>query len=199
MPYGGRHEDPTEAQVRWQIATSLAYGVTGLLYFEWHPMPDGHPGLVMSAHGRPTPGPQYFIAKRLNSWVLALSPYLLGAKPTGVVDLRYDRDADPAAVLAGAPSAGQHLLVNTTRGDWTIGNFAVRSGRAGVPAVMVVNFEHAYTQWATVTWRGKVLEVDGVSGQRVPVRDDAPDIVGLQLRFEPGQGRLFVADDNESK
>lgn len=186
--------------MRWQIATSLAYGVTGLLYFEWHPMADGHPGLVMSAEGQPTPGPQYFVAQRLNSWVLALSPYLLQAKPTGVVDLRYDRDADPASVLAAVPSARKHLLVNVTRGDWTVGNFALQSAGSGSSevngtlAVMIVNFEHAYTQWATVEWRHKVLEVDGVSGQRVSVLDDAPDIAGLQLRFEPGQGRLFVRD-----
>ena len=37
-------EDPTEAQVRWQISIALAYGATGLLYFQWHPMSDGHPG-----------------------------------------------------------------------------------------------------------------------------------------------------------
>ena len=32
MPFGG-HSDPTEAQFRWQIFTSLAYGAKGVLYF----------------------------------------------------------------------------------------------------------------------------------------------------------------------
>eukprot|EP01043_Picozoa_sp_COSAG02_P089606 COSAG02_NODE_26563_length_630_cov_1.013183_2_plen_44_part_01 len=32
MPFGG-HSDPTEAQFRWQILTSLAYGARGVLYF----------------------------------------------------------------------------------------------------------------------------------------------------------------------
>ena len=52
-------EDPTEAQVRWQISVALAYGVTGLLYFEWHPMPDGHPGLVMTVDSPPLPSPHW--------------------------------------------------------------------------------------------------------------------------------------------
>ena len=59
MPHEG-HNDPTEAQVRWQIATALGYGATGLLYFEWHPMGDGHPGLVMSVNGTAVPSPHYF-------------------------------------------------------------------------------------------------------------------------------------------
>ena len=37
-----------------------------------------------------------------------------------------------------------------------------------------------------------VHEIDGVSGEPVAVKDDAPDIPGLQLLFAPGEGRLFV-------
>ena len=37
MPFGP-HSDPTEAQLRWQIYTSLAYGAKGVLYFcYWTP------------------------------------------------------------------------------------------------------------------------------------------------------------------
>ena len=36
------------------------------------------------------------------------------------------------------------------------------------------------------------MEINGLSGQQVPVEDDAPDIPGVQLLFEPGGGRLFV-------
>ena len=32
MPFAG-HSDPTEAQLAWQIFTSLAYGAKGILYF----------------------------------------------------------------------------------------------------------------------------------------------------------------------
>ena len=37
MPYGS-HTDPTEAQLRWQINASLAYGAKGVMYFcYWTP------------------------------------------------------------------------------------------------------------------------------------------------------------------
>ena len=32
MVFGGKR-DPTEAQIRWQVFTSLAYGAKGVLYF----------------------------------------------------------------------------------------------------------------------------------------------------------------------
>ena len=104
---------------------------------------------------------------------------------------------------------------------------------------MIVNYEHAFTQWASVKFGGGaaaagagkkpvsfsplstyrndqftktgpgqnigkarqkdlsymkcvVHEIDGVSGEPVAVKDDAPDIPGLQLLFAPGAGRLFV-------
>jgi hypothetical protein len=40
MPFGG-HSDPSEAQIRWQIFTSLAYGAKGVLYFCYF-SPAGH-------------------------------------------------------------------------------------------------------------------------------------------------------------
>ena len=33
MPYDGGHSDPTEAMLRWQAMTSLAYGSSGVMYF----------------------------------------------------------------------------------------------------------------------------------------------------------------------
>ena len=212
------HDDPTEAQIRWQISTALAYGATGLLYFQWHPMPDGHPGLVMSRQGPPLPSPHYYQAQRLNSWVLALAPTLLHAVPTVTIDLREERDQHPGAVLAAAHDKGGRLLLrNISRGDWTLGFFQLPAntssssgsgsgsytsitssgGSSNRVAALIANYEHAYVEWATVEWQdtGKlpVSEVSGHSGGLVPVLDDAPDIPGLQLRFEPGEGRLFVA------
>ena len=194
-------EDPTEAQVRWQISTSLAYGVKGLLYFQWHPFEnekDGlHlPGLVLSTSGpqRFTPAPQYFVAQRLNAWVMALAPTLLHAVQTGTVSLRWSRDQNPAAVLA-LGGGNRTLLKNISRGDWTLGCFETADGKL---ATMIVNHEHAFIDWVTIEWSagkapGKVLEVSGHSGKLVAVADEAPDTPGLQLRFLPGQGRLFVA------
>ena len=43
MP-GEGHEDPTEAQIRWQVFQAIAYGAKGLLYFAFHPFGLGLPG-----------------------------------------------------------------------------------------------------------------------------------------------------------
>ena len=43
MP-GEGHEDPTEAQIRWQVFQAIAYGAKGLLYFAFHPFGVGLPG-----------------------------------------------------------------------------------------------------------------------------------------------------------
>ena len=42
MPYNG-HAYPTEAQLAWQIFTSLTYGAKGILYFcYWSPVGQSH-------------------------------------------------------------------------------------------------------------------------------------------------------------
>ena len=185
--------DPTEAQIRWQISIALAYGATGLLYFEWHPMSDGHPGLVMTVDGPPVPSPHFFQAKRLNSWVLAMEPTLLQAVSTATLNLRYEDQNVSYSALGVARSSG---LRNISRGDWTLGFFDLpqSSSQVASAALLLVNFEHAYIEWATVEWQDvkTVSEISGHSGQPVAVVDDAPDAPGFQLRFEPGQGRLFV-------
>ena len=33
MPYDTMHTDPTEAMLRWQAMTALAYGSSGVMYF----------------------------------------------------------------------------------------------------------------------------------------------------------------------
>ena len=199
VPYRSLHYgDPTEAQIRWQISIALAYGATGILYFEWHPMADGHPGLVMTVAGPPVPSPHYFQAQRLNSWVLALAPVLLHAVPTEAVNLRYVQTEylQNASALGLPPSCG---LQQISHGDWTLGFFDLPAGSVGSRALLLVNYADAFVQWSTITWQDaqSVSEIDGHSGQPTAVKDDAPGKSGLQLRFEPGEGRLFVFVPNQ--
>jgi hypothetical protein len=42
----------------------------------------------------------------------------------------------------------------------------------------------------------KVLEVSPVSGRAEPVIDDSPDMPGLQLSLDAGQGRIFLLPPN---
>jgi hypothetical protein len=89
-------EDPTEAQVRWQISIALAYGATGLLYFEWHPMGDGHPGLVVTVDGPPVPSPHYFVSKQSRQPCIIILPCS-----------RYTSDSKVFAAFAAASQAAE--------------------------------------------------------------------------------------------
>ncbi len=57
MPFGD-HTDPTEAQLRWQIYTSLAYGAKGVMYFcYWTPAGGEFPkgGAIITREGKTNP------------------------------------------------------------------------------------------------------------------------------------------------
>ena len=60
---------------------------------------------------------------------------------------------------------------------------------------MINNYHFAYSAWPTVTFAAdqeKVREIDPQTGKEVPVLDDSPDMPGLQLSLDAGQGRLFL-------
>jgi hypothetical protein len=77
MPYDGRHTDPTEAMLRWQAMTALAYGASGVMYFcYWSPdqvfklgggliVPRGTTGAGGGVVYQR--GPHWYEAQRLNS------------------------------------------------------------------------------------------------------------------------------------
>jgi hypothetical protein len=77
MPYGDQ-TDPTEAQVRWQVYASVAYGAKGMLYFCYY-TPDGGEfpkgGAIIARDGRRTR--HYDQARRLNAELASLGPTLM--------------------------------------------------------------------------------------------------------------------------
>lgn len=184
MPFGP-HTDPTEAQIRWQIYTSLAYGAKGVMYFcYWTPAGAEFPkgGAIITRDGRRTR--HYDEATRINAVLKNLGPTLMRLTSAGVVRVR--PADDPAAALKGTP------LRSLTSGDYLIGTFRHQDGRR---AVMLNNDHFAYSAWPTVvfeTGQGRVVEIDPQSGKETAVRDDSPDLPGLQLSLDAGQGRLFL-------
>jgi hypothetical protein len=87
MPYGD-HTDPTEAQLRWQIFTSLAYGAKGVMYFcYWTPAGDEFPkgGAIITRAGTKTR--HYEEAKRINGAVKNLGPTLMKLTSAAAVRL----------------------------------------------------------------------------------------------------------------
>ncbi|HOX56765.1 MAG TPA: hypothetical protein P5205_10385 [Candidatus Paceibacterota bacterium] len=191
MPYGP-HTDPTEAQLRWQINASLAYGAKGVMYFcYWTPPGDEFPkgGAIIRRDGKRTR--HYEEARRLNSRLKQLGPTLMQLTSTGVYRVR--PKSDHAAALQGSP------IRSLTPGDYLLGAFAHADGRR---AALLQNYHFAYSAWPTVEFdapHAAVLEVSPVTGQAAPVADDSPDMPGLQISLDAGDARLFLLPAAASK
>jgi hypothetical protein len=184
MPYGP-HTDPTEAQLRWQIYSSLAYGAKGVMYFcYWTPRGDEFPkgGAILTADGRRTR--HYDEAQRINARLKHLGAALLHAKSLDVVRIKPQ---------GNGPTALQNSFVESLNdGDYLIGSFQLPDGRR---AVLIQNYEFAYSAWPTVAFKAPgsgALEVSPTTGALEPVQDDSPDMPGLQLSLDAGEARLFV-------
>jgi hypothetical protein len=184
MPFGP-HSDPTEAQIRWQIYTSLAHGAKGVMYFcYWTPKGGEFPkgGAIITADGRRTR--HYEEAKRVNTAVKNLGPTLMKLTSTGVY--RVGPKDDSASVLKGSP------IRSISEGDCLVGAFRHADGRR---AVMLNNYHFAYSSWPTVVFDvdpARVVEVSPKTGKETPLVDDSPDMPGLQLSLDAGEGRLFL-------
>ena len=184
MPFGP-HADPTEAQIRWQIYTSLAYGAKGVLYFcYWTPRGGEFPkgGAIITAEGRKTR--HYEQAKRINHAIRHLGPTLMSLTSMGVY--RVPPGKNPDDVLSGAP------ITSLTNGDYLVGLFTHTDGRR---AVLLNNYSFAYTAWPTVAFSvaiEQVREVCKQTGKEIPVVDDSPAMAGLQISLDSGEGRLFL-------
>lgn len=195
MPFADRL-DPTEAQIRWQIFTSLAHGSKGVLYFcYWTPgkgnggtgeFPKG--GAILTAEGRRTR--HYEEAKRINAELQQLGPTLMRLTSTGV--RRVNTGKDPASALTNSPVRLLQRVGDDPHGEFIVGTFRHADGRR---AVLLVNHDLAYTAWPTVTFDADetaVREVDKATGAETPLVDDSPELRGIQLSFGPGDGRLFL-------
>ena len=82
-------------------------------------------------------------------------------------------------------------------GDYLVGTFRHADGRR---AVLLNNYHFAYSAWPTVEFdvdASKVVEVSPKTGREEAVRDDSPDMPGLQLSLDAGEGRLFLLPANE--
>jgi hypothetical protein len=195
MPFNDRI-DPTEAQIRWQIFTSLAHGAKGVLYFcYWTPgkgnagtgeFPKG--GAIITAEGRKTR--HYDEARRINAEILNLGPTLMRLTSAAVHHI--DTARPPAQPIDTSPVRSLARVGSDPHPSFIIGAFRHTDGRR---AALLVNHSYAHTAWPTVTFDApdpRVLEIDKTSGREIPAVDDSPELPGLQLSFGPGDARLFL-------
>jgi hypothetical protein len=88
----GGHPDPTEAEIRWQVYTSLAYGSKGVLYYCYNGIGKGLCGLggILSNRQQGTqpvkllPSHHYQQARRINSELKIFGVHLVTATSTGI-------------------------------------------------------------------------------------------------------------------
>jgi hypothetical protein len=184
LPFGD-HSDPTEAQIRWQIYTSLAYGAKGVLYFcYWNPNDKAFvkDGAIITSRGKRTR--HYEEAKRTNAALRNLGPSLMKLTSMGVY--RCTPRDDPAAVLKGSG------IRSLDPGDYLVGAFQHSDGRR---AVLLNNYHFAYSAWPTVVFdapTNSIVEISPATGNEISATDDSPDLPGFQVSLDAGQGRLFL-------
>jgi hypothetical protein len=193
VPFGP-HTEPTAGQLRWQIYSSLSYGARGVLYFTYgtpktFEFPRG--GGLIDAAGRRTR--TWYDAQRINANIKQLGPTLMKLTSTRVV--RVDPESDASKRLQGM------ALCNLTppkefggdpANDYLVGFFEHQDGRRGV---LLTNYRFAYRARPTVEFDApvdQVFEVNQQTGREVPVLDESPEIEGLQVSFDGGEGRLFL-------
>ena len=186
MPFGD-HSDPSEAQIRWQIYTSIAYGAKGILYFCYQsPIGAGKVfekgGAILTVDGKKTR--HYEEAKRVNFAIKNLGNTLMNLESTAVH--RIYRNDDPNVVLKGTG------IKSLSEGDYLVGEFLHSDGRR---AILLNNYSFAFTSWSTVDFDAdpdSVIEVDQETGLERAFIDDSPDMDGLQVSINSGAGRLFI-------
>lgn len=178
------YRDPTEAEMRWQVYTSLAYGMKGLMYFTYWTSGRAEEGqfAIVDAEGRPAR--LYPIVQQLNAEVRALGPTLLGLTSTGV----YHTGETPR----GATRLGTDAIVQVPEElPLVIGLF---EDAEGTPHMMLVNRD--YDQ--PVSFEARLLpHVTGVTEISAQDGSDVPCARAegrLAVELPAGGGRLYRLD-----
>ena len=180
---GRTHADATEAQARWQVSASLAFGARGLLYFFFTPNPrkvslDGPewPGLVRDDGPADHPTEHWYQARRLNTAVMALAPTLMKLRSTKTLVLR-ETDARHGGGYTALQGSGCGLR-NISTGDFIIGCFVREDGPSSPlgaaggswsRAVLIANYEFGFTQVICRSlWRASACAVRPMSCASMP-------------------------------
>jgi hypothetical protein len=178
LPHMG-YRDPSAAEMRWQVYTSLAYGIKGLMWFTYWSMPGFGGTAIVTFTGEPAR--LYPIVKQLNGETRVLGKTLLGLTSTGVYHT--------GNVPLGCTRLGVDAPIQLP-GDLSllIGFFTDAKGQH---YAMVVNRDHDKAVEATLLLKPHVTgltEISAVDG------GDKPVVLAdrkAKLSLGAGDGRLF--------
>lgn len=187
MPYKS-DAAPTEAQLRWQVYTALAYGVKGILYSCYYAAPDDPDfrgtGMI-DADGKPTE--RYAQVTGINKELKHLGALLFKSENNGVWYLNAGLDS-PADVPVKI-----NALDNTA--DFVIGAF--NTPKDGLAIIIVNHNDAAPSDPCTFSFTDSsapVMEFSKASGEKGTLIDENRDKDGIQLSFAPGDARVFLVE-----
>jgi hypothetical protein len=180
----GPYREPSEADLRWQVNTALAYGARGLMYFTYTTPNDpvwNYRNAIIDSEGKPTA--KYDQVRRINGEILELAPTLMRLTSVAV----YHTGMAPRGAKL-LPDNG--LIAHIDGGEFVVGQF---NSDAGHKYAMLVNRSPRQAARAAVTFSQTVelWEVSRSTGRErsVFVSDDGPGST-WRAAFKPGEGRL---------
>jgi hypothetical protein len=168
--------EPTLADLRFQIYSSLAYGARGIAYFQYSASPTGN--FRMSAidqFGHVTP--TWYSLQNVNLQIAALAPTLLQLTSDDVYHLNHVPDGCHGATA-------KDLIAGIDGGDFMAGDFTHRDGSR---YVLVVNKNLAGSIPCGPHFRTAPKSVQLVS----PYSGQLTDFGGESCWLAPGQGALL--------
>ena len=177
------YRDPSAGEMRWQVYTSLAYGIKGLMWFTYWTMPEWEKDFGGTAIVNPKgePARLYPIVKQLNGEVRTLGKTLLGLTSTGVFH------------TGSIPRGGTRLGVDAPLqvpedAPLLIGFF---TDAQGAQYALVVNRDHAQAVEFTLTAKAHVTGLTEISAA-----DGSDEVLAMtegkvKLTLPPGDGRLL--------
>lgn len=174
------YRDPSAAEMRWQVYTSLAYGMKGLMYFTYWTEKSWETNGVAIVNSEGKPARLYPIIQQLNAEIKALGRTLLGLISTGVFHT--------GEVPTGCARLGGDALIQVSaNAPLVLGFFR---DATGTQYVMIVNRNHKQPAEFDATFKPHttmVTELRAAGGEAVL----KPTNRKLHLKLEPGDGKLF--------
>ncbi len=178
------YRDPSEADLRWQVYTSLAYGARGIAYFTYWTLPAwklGDGPAIIGPDGKRDA--KYELVRRLNGRLKALGPTLMQIESTGV----YATDPLPPGTRRLSPEAP---VKKAEGGPMLIGCF---KGSKDERYVLAVNRSFKEKIAAELTLDGNVASASEISQESgKPLEYEALEEKPLVVLLEAGEGRLFL-------
>jgi hypothetical protein len=180
------YRNPTEADLRWQVNTALAYGARGIMYFTYSSLPDnehysGWGDAIIARDGSRTA--KYDQVKRINGELKRLAPTLMRLTSTAV----YHTPPLPRGTTALPQS---DLVADVRGGELVVGHFRSEQGKH---YMMFVNRSPHVAADATIAFSREVRleELDRTTGRNraVALQEEGPRLV-WEVHFEPGEARL---------